>query len=161
MSRKDLVPDSGPGLTLRKALYRASRDYRGGQGALALDMGVDANKLCKQLSPNESRPISPEWIEEIIGLTAHPQLLDALCRPAGALWFRVTPVAASRDALRELGNVCATKAKFIASLADGAADEFWEMSEVDQLEAHGFALIGFLLGIMAGARQAAEDGANG
>lgn len=161
MSRKDLVPDSGPVLTLRKALYRASRDYRGGQATLALDMGVDADKLCKQLNPNDARPISPEWIEEIIGFTRHPQLLDAVCRPAGALWFHVAPVAATHEALREMGRFCEREAKFIDSLADGAADGKWELHEVDRLEAHGRELISKLLGIMAGARQAMEEDVHG
>ena len=57
MSRRDLLPDAGPVLSLRQALYRASRDYRGGQNALALTMGVPADELAKRLNPNDSRPL--------------------------------------------------------------------------------------------------------
>lgn len=161
MSRKDLLPDAGPVLTVRQALYRASRDYRGGQGALALDMGVDAGDLCKRLNPVDSRSVSPEWLEEIVGFTRDPRLLDALVRPAGAVWYRVEPVSATRDALRALSKVCGKEAEFIASLAAGASDGVWELHEVQELEHHGHALIRKLLGIMAGAREAMEQGGEG
>lgn len=158
MSRKDLLPDAGPALTLRQALYRASRDYRGGQMALALDMGVDAGDLCKRLNPSGDRVLSPEWIEEIVGFTRDARLLDALVRPADAVWYRVEPVTATRDALRALSKVCGKEAEFIASLAAGAGDGVWELHEVQELEHHGHALIRKLVGIMAGAREAMVRG---
>ena len=84
MSRRDLLPDAGPVLSLRQALYRASRDYRGGQNALALTMGVPADELAKRLNPNDSRPLKPEWIEEILTLTLDMRILDALGNAAAA-----------------------------------------------------------------------------
>ena len=85
MSRRDLLPDAGPVLSLRQALYRASRDYRGGQNALALTMGVPADELAKRLNPNDSRPLKPEWIEEILTLTLDMRILDALGNARGGV----------------------------------------------------------------------------
>ncbi|MCY1309663.1 hypothetical protein D9M70_597790 [compost metagenome] len=74
----------------------------------------------------------------------------------GVVCYQPAPVPATADAMRELGQLLAREGEFVASLAGGAADGRWEAAEVAELEAHGFALIGNLLGIMAGARQAME-----
>ncbi len=159
MSRRDLLPDAGPVLNLRQALYRASRDYRGGQNALALTMGVPADELAKRLNPNDSRPLKPEWIEEILTLTLDMRILDALGNArGGVVWHEVEPVAANRESLLALGRYLQEEAGFVSSVAEGAADSVWERHEVDRLEKHGFALVRQLMGIMAGARAAMEDG---
>ena len=49
MSRTDLLPDAGPVLSLRQALYRAGRDYKGGITSLAHDLGMDLDALQKKL----------------------------------------------------------------------------------------------------------------
>jgi len=49
MSRTDLLPDAGPVLSLRQALYRAGRDYKGGIPSLAHDLGMDLDALQKKL----------------------------------------------------------------------------------------------------------------
>lgn len=88
MSRIDLLPGAGPVLTLRQALYRAGRDYHGGMTRLAFDMGLDVDTLQKKLNHNEERRWpTPDELEEIVQLTASPRLLDALVRPAGAVWY--------------------------------------------------------------------------
>ncbi|MCY1360492.1 hypothetical protein D9M69_471220 [compost metagenome] len=50
---------------------------------------------------------------------------------------------------------------FVESLVDGAADGQWDAAEVARLEQQAYALIGKLMGIVAGARQALEGQANG
>lgn len=151
MSRKDLLPGAGLALNLRQALYRASRDYVGGQNALALSMGVSADELAKRLNPADCRPIKPEWIEEILAITRDTRLLDALVRPACAVAFVPTPVPATKDALRALGNVLHEESDFVISLHSGGADGVWEPHEVAQLRYHANRMISVVLGIVAGA----------
>lgn len=151
------MPDAGPVLNLRQALYRASRDYTGGQNALALSMGVPPDELAKRLNPTDCRPLKPEWVEEIIALTRDTRVLSALGRAAGGVFYQVQPVAATRDAMLALGRYLQREAGFVSSLAEGAADSMWERHEVEDLERHGYELIQQLLGIMAGARKAMEE----
>ena len=159
MSRRDLLPDAGPVLNLRQALYRASRDYRGGQTALALTMGVPADELGKRLAPNDDRPIKPEWVEEILTITGDMRILDALAHArGGVVWHEVVPVQANRASMKALGEYLQREGDFVTSLAEGSADGRWEQHEVEKLEQHGRAVMRQLLGIMAGARAAMEDG---
>lgn len=161
MSRKDLLPDAGPVLTVRQALYRACRDYRGGINAVALMTGVDADALAKALNPNDNRPMRPEWIEEILTITGDARLIAALVRPAGALAFIPAPVVATNSALRALAGTCRAKGEFVESLHLGSADGKWEAHEVAQLKHHAGELIGSILSIVAGAEQAVEGGDHG
>lgn len=161
MSRRDLLPDAGPVLTLKQALYRACRDYRGGINAVAIMTGIDVDALSKVLNPNETRPIRPEWIEEILAITRDPRLIAALVRPAGAIGFIPQPAPASNQALRSLAAVCRAKGEFIESIHAGTADSRWEAHEVAQLKHHAGELISEILGIVAGAEQAMEDQCNG
>lgn len=161
MSRRDLLPDAGPVLTLRQALYRACRDYRGGISAVAITLGIDADALAKAINPNDSRPIKQEWIEEILATTLDPRLIAALVRPAGAIGFMPQPVAASNQALRSLASVCRAKGEFIDSIHAGTADNHWETHEVAQLKHHASELVSTILGIVAGAEQAMEEQRHG
>lgn len=156
VSRRDLLPAAGPALNLRAALYRAARDFRGGINALAITLGISPDDLAKRLNPTDNRPIRPEVIEEIIEATGDARVLDAVTRPAGAIWYRPVAVEASPDALTALGKLLEMEGQFVASLAKSSADGRWEAHEVVELEAHGRELIGKLLGIMAGARAALE-----
>lgn len=154
MSRKDLLPGAGPVLTVRQALYRATRDARGGQQAVALEIGMCADELCKRVSPANNRPIHPEFLEEIVSATRDPRLLAALVRPAGAVAFVPTPMPATNQALQALAEVARAKGDFIESLTDGLADARWERHEVEALRYHAHQLVGQLLGIVAGAELA-------
>ena len=156
MSRKDLLAGAGPALELKQALYRACRDYRGGQNAVALEMGVDPDALTKALSLRDPRPIRVEWIEEIVAITQDPRLLAALVRPAGAVAFKPVPVAADREALKALGTLLKAESEFVSSLHDGAADSCWEAHEVATLRFHANEMIGRILAIVAGAELAVE-----
>lgn len=162
MSRTDLLPDAGPVLSLRQALYRAGRDYKGGVTALAFEMVLDNDALQKKLKLDEERRwLSPDELEEVIRLTQSPLLLDALMRPAGAVWYRPIPVPATSAALKAVGNLLEESGEFVSSMHDGAADNKWELHEVLELESRGMDVIREVLGIMAGARQAMEAGNNG
>jgi glycine/D-amino acid oxidase-like deaminating enzyme len=162
MSRSDLLPDAGPVLTLRQALYRAGRDYKGGLTALAFEMVIENDALQKKLKLDEERRwLSPDELEEVIRLTADPRLLDALMRPAGAVWYRPIAVPATCQALKAVGKLLEESGEFVACMHDGAADNVWEPHEVAALEKQGMDVIREVLGIMAGARQAMECRDNG
>lgn len=156
MSRRDLLPDAGPVLNLKQALYRACRDYRGGINAVALMMGVDPDQLAKAINPNDCRPIRPEWIEEILTITGDTRLLAALVRPAGAIAFIPVAVSATTKTLRALAGTCRAKGEFVESLHLGSADGVWHAHEVAQLQHHASELIASILSIVAGAEQAME-----
>lgn len=162
MSRIDLLPGAGPVLTLRQALYRAGRDHHGGITRLAFDMGLEVDTLQKKLHHNEDRRWpTPDELEEIVQLTADPRLLDALVRPAGAVWYRPEPVPATHEALKAVGKLLDEAGAFVSSMHDGAKDNVWELHEVLDLEKRGVDVIRQVLAIMAGARQAMEDCSNG
>lgn len=162
MSRIDLLPGAGPVLTLRQALYRAGRDYRGGITKLAFDMGLEVDTLQKKLHHNEERRWpTPDELEEIVQWTADPRLLDALVRPAGAVWYRPEPVPATNEALQAVAKLLEESGKFVGSLHDGAADNIWTVAEVLDLEQRGMDVIRQVLAVMAGARRAMEDAAHG
>ncbi|MAC99689.1 phage regulatory CII family protein [Halopseudomonas oceani] len=156
MSRKDLLPDAGPVLSIRAALYRACRDDRAGITGVALSMGIDPDALQKVVNPKDRRPIAPEWIEDILSHTQDPRLVAALVRPAGALAFVPQPVPATREALRALADLLREEGEFVESLTEGAADSRWEPHEVERLRYHANQLVGRILGIVAGAEQAME-----
>lgn len=162
MSRIDLLPGAGPVLTLRQALYRAGRDYHGGMTRLAFDMGLDVDTLQKKLNHNEERRWpTPDELEEIVQLTASPRLLDALVRPAGAVWYRPEPVPATNAALQAVAKLLEESSEFVGSLHDGAADNVWTPVEVVDLEQRGMDVIRQVLAIMAGARQSMEESTHG
>lgn len=162
MSRSDLLPDAGPVLSLRQALYRAGRDFKGGVTALAFEMVIENDTLQKKLKLDEERRwLSPDELEDVIRLTSDPRLLDALVRPAGAVWYKPTPVPATCAALKAVGKLLEESGEFVACMHDGAADNVWELHEVLALEQQGMDVIREVLGIMAGARQAMEAKDNG
>lgn len=162
MSRTDLLPDAGPVLSLRQALYRAGRDYKGGITALAYDMVLDNDTVQKKLKLDEERRwLTPDELEEVIRLTESPLLLDALMRPAGAVWYKPESVAATKDALKAVGELLAETGEFVSSMHSGVADDIWELHEVALLDKRGADVIRAVLGIMAGARQAMEGRNNG
>ena len=162
MSRIDLLPDASPVLSLRHALYRAGRSYKGGVTALAFAMVIDNDTLQKKLKLDEERRwLTPDELEEVIRLTADPRLLDALVRPAGAVWYKPTPVPATKEALKAVGKLLNESGEFVSCMHDGVADSAWEAHEVAILEKRGMDVIREVLGIMAGARQAMEDRDNG
>ena len=157
MSRTDLLPDAGPVLSLRQALYRAGRDYKGGITSLAHDLGMDLDALQKKLKLDEERRWpTPDELEEIITFTQDSRLLDAMLRPAAAVWYRPIPVPATQDALKAVGELLQKEGQFVGSLHTGAADNVWQPHEVALLEHHGNEVIRAVLGIMAGARDAME-----
>lgn len=162
MSRTDLLPGAGPVLPLRQALYRAGRDFKGGITGLAHSLQVDPEALQKKLKWDfEGRWPSPDELEDVIRETGDSRLLDALMRPAGAVWFKPTPVPATKDALKAVGELLQKEGEFVGSLHSGAADNVWQAHEVALLEHHGNEVIRAVLGIMAGARAAMEGRQDG
>lgn len=162
MSRKDLLPGAGPVLSLREAPYCAGRSFKGGITGLAHYLAMDLDTLQKKLHPYEERRwLNPDELEEVIAATKDPRLLDALMRPAGAVWYRPEPVNATRDALKAVGELLQKEGEFVGSLHAGVADDVWKPHEVALLEHHGNEVIRAVLGIMAGARAAMEGRCDG
>lgn len=156
MSRKDLLPAGNVQLNVRQALYRASRDFPGGQFALALTLGISADDLGKRVNPNDTRPIRPELIEEIVEATRDVRLLNALVRPAGAMAFVPEAVSTGDASLKSVAMLLDSMSTYVRSLADGSADDDWKAHEVAELRYHAEQLIGQVLGIVAGAELAVE-----
>ena len=156
MSRKDLLPVENVQLNVRQALYRASRDYPGGQFALALTLGISADDLCKRVNPKDTRPIRPELIEEIVEATRDQRLLAALVRPAGAMAFIPAVVGTGDASLKSVAALLDEVGAYVRSLADGSADNDWKAHEVAELRYHAERVIGQVLGIVAGAELAME-----
>lgn len=154
MSRKDLLIAGNSQLTVRQALYRASRDYPGGQFALAMTLGISPDDLCKRVNPNDTRPIRPELIEEIVETTCDPRLLNALVRPAGAVAFIPAAVTAGDASLKSAAVLLDEVSNYVRSLADGSADDDWKEHEVAELRYHAERLVSAVLGILAGAELA-------
>jgi hypothetical protein len=116
---------------------------------------MDLDALQKKLKLDEERRWpTPDELEEILTFTQDTRLLDALIRPAGAVWYRPVPVEASRDALKAVGELLHKEGEFVSSLHEGADDSVWEPHEVALLKHHGSQVIRAVLGIMAGAEQA-------
>lgn len=162
MSRINTLHGVGPVYSVRQALSAAGRNYDGGITRLAFEMVIDYDTLQKKLKHDEERRwLTPDELEDIIRLTADPCLLDALMRPAGAVWYRPVPVPATHEALKAVGKLLDEAGEFVSSMHDGAADNIWELHEVLRLEQRGMDVIRQVLGIMAGARQSMEDSANG
>src|SRR5690606_6585130 len=86
---------------------------------------------------------------------------EAYARLRGKVLFTPRPVPATRQALAALAGVMRAESEFVDSLQKGLADEVWEAHEVAALEHHAHVLIGNILGILAGAREAAEGRRNG
>lgn len=156
MSRKDLLPADNVQLNVRQALYRASRDFPGGQFALALNLGISPDDLGKRVNPNDTRPIKPELIEEIVETTRDPRLLAALVRPAGAVAFVPTAVGTGDASLKSVAALLIEVSDYVNSLTDGCADDKWKAHEVAELRYHAERVIGQVLGIVAGAELAME-----
>lgn len=154
MSRKDLLTAGNVQLNVRQALYRASRDFPGGQFALALTLGISPDDLGKRVNPNDTRPIRPELIEEIVEATRDVRLLNALVRPAGAVAFVPAAVAAGDASLKSAAVLLDEVSSYVRSLADGSADDDWKEHEVAELRYHAERLVSSVLGILAGAELA-------
>lgn len=162
MSRIDTLPDAGPALSLKQALYRAGRDYKGGITRLAFEMGMDLDALQKKLKHDEERRwLTPDELEEVLQWTADRRVLDALGRAAGVVWYRPAPIPATNEQLKAVGLLLNEAAEFVSSMHEGAADNVWELHEVQKLEACGLDVIRQVLAITSGARQAMEDQGNG
>ncbi|MDU9391558.1 phage regulatory CII family protein [Pseudomonas sp. zfem002] len=159
MSRIDTLPDGGPALSLRHALYRAGRGYKGGITALAFDLGMDLDTLQKKLKHDEERRwLSPDELEEVLQWTGDKRVLDALGRAAGVVWYRPQPVPATNEQLKAVGQLLKEAAEFVSTMHEGASDNVWERHEVQRLEACGMDVIRQVLAIVAGAHQAMEEG---
>lgn len=154
MSRKDLLTAGNVQLNVRQALYRASRDFPGGQFALALTLGISPDDLGKRVNPNDTRPIRPELIEEIVEATRDARLLNALVRPAGAVAFVPAAVTAGDASLKSVAVLLDEVSSYVQSLADGSADDTWKEHEVAELRYHAERLVNSVLGILAGAELA-------
>lgn len=162
MSRVDNQPDFSPALSLRHALWRAGREYKGGITTLAFNMGMDLDALQKKLKHDEERRwLNPDELEEILQWTSDKRVLDALGRAAGVVWYRPQSVPATNEQLKAVGQLLAEAAQFVSSMHESADDNVWELHEVQKLEACGADVIRRVLAIIEGARQAMEDQANG
>lgn len=162
MGRNSLLPNPAPDLDLDQAVYLASRDYRGGQTALAYTVCIEPGTFQKKVSLSNAthRLTLPEFIA-VADATDDPRIDEAYARHRGGLFYRPVPVPATQAALTALATMLAAEGQFMQSLADGSADCAWEAHEVAELELRGRQLIAQVLGIMAGARAEMEGSSHG
>lgn len=154
MSRRHLLPEPSPALDVDQAVYLATREYRGGQKALAYTIAIDPGTLQKKVSiANTTHHLTlPEFLA-VADAVDDPRIDEAYARARGLVMFKVAPVGATADALAALADKAGSAADFARSLSDGVADSVWERHEVERLAHHGYELIASVLGIIAGARE--------
>lgn len=157
MSRKKILADYP--VNFEQALYAAGRDMRGGLTALAAMMPLNYNTLSHKLNPlKPNHNLKLAEIERIVQLTEDVRIIEILARPIGVAVFKLHPVNTSDKALKSAGRLLSKMGEFVAELANGANDNVWQREEVELLEKKGHEVINKLLGIMAGARNAYEQG---
>lgn len=162
MSRASLLPEPVMVPDIDQAIYLASREFRGGITALAYTVAVDPGTFQKKVSlTNTTHRLSLHEFLAVADATDDARIDEAYARLRGKVLFTPRPVPATRQALAALAGVMRAESEFVDSLQKGLADEVWEDHEVAVLEHHAHVLIGNILGILAGAREAAEGRRNG
>lgn len=160
--RIDPLRDAGPVRTLEQAVDRDCRDMRGGLTAVCAILDEPYDAFQKRLSVSyPSHHLHLPDFERVVELVRGDAVRQWFEQVYGVVCYQPVPVDATSDALLALGRALVTEAGFVSSLAEGAGDGRWELSEVEKLEQQGFALVSQLLGIMAGARQAMEGAHHG
>ena len=153
---------SGPTVPLDVAIDTDCREFRGGHKAVCAMLGEAYGPFQKRLSgAYPDHHLRPDDLARVVELVRGPAVRTWFEQVYGVASYQPVPVPATRDAMQALGKLLAKEGEFVASLAGGAADGLWTAGEVKELEEHGYALMGKLLGIMSGARQAMEGGSNG
>lgn len=157
MKTSTALPQGGPARPLEEALDADCREFRGGHKAVCAILGEEYGPFQKRLScAYPSHHLHADDVARVMELVRGPAVRSWFEQVYGVVCYQPMPVAATQGAMKALGKLLSREGSFVASLAGGAADGIWEEHEVLDLEAHGFALISKLLGIMAGARQAME-----
>ena len=160
--RIDPLRDAGPVRTLEQAIDRDCRDTRGALKAVCAILGESYDGFQKRLSVSyPEHHLYVQDFERVVELVRGDAVRQWFERIYGVVCYQPAPVPATQDALLALGRLMAGEANFVGSLADGVADNRWELREVEMLEKHGMALVAQLLAIMAGARQAMEEHVHG
>lgn len=148
---------SGPAVPLDVALDADCREFRGGHKAVCAMLGEPYGPFQKRLSgAYPDHHLKPDDFARVVELVRGRAVRTWFEQVYGVVSYEVQPVEASRDALLALGRYLQEEASFVSSVAEGAADGVWHMPEVAELDQHGYAIIRKVLGIMAGARRAAE-----
>lgn len=160
--RIDPTRNTGPTRTLEQALDRDCRDYRGGLKAVCAILGEPYDGFQKRLSVSyPDHHLYLNDFERVVELVQGDAVREWFQQLYGVVCYQPAAVEASADTLREVARVMGCNGDFVESLVDGAADGQWDEHEVAKLERQAHALIGKLMGIVAGARQALEGKAHG
>jgi hypothetical protein len=153
---------SGPAVPLDVAIDTDCREFRGGHKAVCAMLGEPYGPFQKRLSgAYPDHHLHSDDVARVVELVRGRAVLAWFEQVYGVVSYQPVPVPATRDAMQALGKLLAKEGEFVASLAGGAADGKWVRAEVAELEEHGYALIGKLLGIMSGARKEMEGSAHG
>lgn len=154
--------DQGPSQPLEAAIDADCREYRGGHKAVCAILDEPYGPFQKRLSgAYPDNHLHADDAARVIELVRGPHVRRWFEEVYGVTSYQAQPVEASRDALLSLGRYLQQEAGFVSSVAEGAADGRWERHEVEELERHATELMRQLLGIVAGARLAAEGGNHG
>lgn len=162
MSRASLLPEPVLVPDIDQAIYLASREFRGGITALAYTVAVDPGTFQKKVSlTNSTHRLTLHEFLAVADATDDERIDDAFARLRGKVMFTPRPVPATPQALAAMSAMLRVESEFVGSLHQGVADEVWEDHEAAQLEHHAHKLISEILGIVAGARAAAQERRHG
>ncbi|OLU23101.1 hypothetical protein BVH03_23010 [Pseudomonas sp. PA15(2017)] len=152
----------GPVRSLAAAIDLDCREFKGGHTAVCAILEEPYGPFQKRLSCSyPEHHLNTLQLARVVELTRGPMVREWFEQVFGVVTYQPKPVQASQDALKALSKLLDKEGKFVGSLVGGSADGKWEAHEVEVLEEHGYALIGKLLGIMAGAREAMEGRSHG
>lgn len=152
----------GPVRSLAAAIDLDCREFKGGHTAVCAILEEPYGPFQKRLSSSyPEHHLNTLQLARVVELTRGPMVREWFEQVFGVVTYQPKPVQASPDALKQLSRLLEKEGKFVGSLVGGAADNQWNADEVAALEEHGYALIGKLLGIMAGAREAMEGRQHG
>lgn len=139
-----------PGLA--EAIYLAGREYRGGITALAIDMGMDYNRLQAKLNPSKPDSLSPEELTKFLELACTNDILLALSAAGAGVGCFPLPMGTAGDRYRALSKISQSRSNLEALLAEAhdAGDE-WPQIVGTRLERALLEHAQVVLGISEGA----------
>lgn len=149
--------DQGPQRALEEAVDLDCRDYRGGHTAVCAILGEAYGPFQKRISTAyPDHHLRACDLARVVELVRGPAVLEWFEQVYGVCSYEVQPVEASRDALLALGRYLQDESGYVQAVAEAAADGVWTDDEVAKLESHTKDLVRRMMGILAGAREAAR-----
>lgn len=153
------VFDQGPQRALEEAVDLDCREYRGGHTAVCAILGEAYGPFQKRLSTAyPDHHLRTGDLARVVELVRGQAVREWFEQVYGVASYAVEPVEASRDAMLSMGRYLTKHADYVSAVAEAAEDGIWTDAEVAALDEHTWAVIRKMLGMLAGAREAAKKG---